>query len=63
MMIKFYDFAVHGKLMKTRNTMKLESNDPHLRSRRNPCFKIKKKSKSKLGKNEKQNNLKTKIDY
>ena len=39
MMMKFYDFTIHGKLM---NPMKLESNDFYLRSRRNPCFKIRK---------------------
>ena len=43
MIMKFYEFAIRRKLIKT-NPMKLESSDSDLRSGRYPYFKISKNS-------------------
>ena len=62
MMMKFYDFAIHGKLInKESNETKIKRFGPKIREK--SLFQDQQKSKSNLGENEEQIDLKTKIDY
>ena len=49
MMIKFYDFTIHGKLIKEGIQWNQNKKNLDLRSGRNPCFKISKNPHPKFG--------------
>ena len=42
MIMKFYEFSIQRRADETRNSVKQESSDSKLRSKRNPYFKISK---------------------